>query len=210
MNNIADVPLVDRSVGGRHGGGASLTAYGKRLMVVYREIEHEYQQAIGELLSGRPGVTDVTDARRLRSLSHRMSIHTSARNQFAGPITGLSEDGINTEVRMTIDGDAELTATVTSESAENLGLAIGREVHALIKASSVIITTDEAMRSTARNQLWGETARISHGCVNSEVTIGLQGGRSLTAMISHERASSLELAVGKRACGMLSLQVYFT
>ncbi|HNO89171.1 MAG TPA: winged helix-turn-helix domain-containing protein, partial [Rhodocyclaceae bacterium] len=34
MNNLAEEPLVERSVGGKHGGGTSLTEYGQRVIAL--------------------------------------------------------------------------------------------------------------------------------------------------------------------------------
>ena len=36
MNNLAGAPLVERSVGGRGGGGAMLTARGRKLVATFR------------------------------------------------------------------------------------------------------------------------------------------------------------------------------
>jgi molybdate transport system regulatory protein len=46
MNNLAPEPIVLRSVGGRHGGGTALTAFGRRLVAFYRALEQEYQGAL--------------------------------------------------------------------------------------------------------------------------------------------------------------------
>ena len=39
LNNLAERPLVERSVGGKGGGGARLTAEGERLLALYRRLE---------------------------------------------------------------------------------------------------------------------------------------------------------------------------
>ena len=41
MNNLADSPLVESAVGGRHGGGTHLTDFGHRLITLYRAVEEE-------------------------------------------------------------------------------------------------------------------------------------------------------------------------
>lgn len=201
MNNVAEETLVQRSVGGRHGGGTQLTEYGRRLVAMYRAVEHEYQGAL-ERLAERLGDAGATDIDHFQALLRRMSMHTSARNQFAGPVSGLREGEVSFEVMLRLDAEHELSAIITRESAENLGLAIGREVHAFVKASAVILMTDRKVRTTARNQLWGEVSRIHDGPVNSEVTIALPGGRTVTAIITHDSVGSLGLAVGKPACAV--------
>ena len=49
MNNLADHPLVIRSTGGRHGGGTLLTDYGRKVVVLYRALEAEYQAALDRM-----------------------------------------------------------------------------------------------------------------------------------------------------------------
>lgn len=127
---------------------------------------------------------------------------TSARNQFSGAVTGLGEGSVNVEVRIRLDEHNELVATVTKESAELLDLRPGREVCALIKASSVFLATGDAARTTARNQLWGEVCRIHEGPVNAEVVLSLASGRYVTAVVTHDSLADLQLVPGKAACAV--------
>ena len=203
MNNLAEEALVERSVGGKHGGGTQLTDYGRRLVAMYRAVEVEYQGVL-DRLAERLNDGQTVDMAQFQSLMHRMSMRTSARNQFAGPVVALREGAVSFEVSLRLDAQHELWATITRESAENLALTIGRDVHAFIKASSVVLSTDSTVRSTARNQLWGEVTVIHEGAVNSEVTITLPGGRSVTATITCDSVSRLGLAVGLRACALFN------
>ena len=201
MNNVAEETLVQRSVGGRHGGGTQLTDYGRRLVAMYRAVEQEYQGAL-ERLAERVGDAGAADIDHFQALLRRMSMRTSARNQFAGPVSGLREGEVGFEVMLRLDAEHEVSAIITRESAESLALAIGREVHAFVKASAVSLMTDPNIRSTARNQLWGEVSRIDDGSVNSEVTITLPGGRTVTAVVSRDSVASLGLVVGRAACAV--------
>jgi len=79
-------------------------------------------------------------------------------------------------------------------------LAIGSEVIALIKASSLLLLTDETLRISARNRLWGTVQRIVDGPVNASVTLDLGNGRTATAVVTRESVESLRLTVGSRAC----------
>lgn len=62
----------------------------------------------------------------------------SARNQLIGKITGIKNGPVSTEVVLDINGQS-ITGSITSGSAESLGLKVGNEAIAIIKASSVII-----------------------------------------------------------------------
>lgn len=201
MNNLADHPLVIRSAGGRHGGGTALTDYGRKVVALYRALEAEYQAALDRLAASMSDDT-AGDFRQFRQLLKRMAMKTSARNQFSGNITGLREGDVDFEVRLKLDSDNELVAVITRESAENLSLQIGMEISALVKSSSVLLLTDAKVKTTARNQLWGEITRIHDGPVNAEVTLVMPGGKSICAVVTHGSVESLGLAVGARACAV--------
>lgn len=199
MNNLADAPLVERSTGGKAGGGTRLTDHGRRVIALYRAVQAEHQTALDRLaktFASEP----VGDVHAFQRLLRRMSVRSSARNQFVGTVSGLRDGAVDFEVRVRIDEHLELAAVVTRESAEQLGLAIGSEVIALVKASSLLLIVDEAMRISARNRLWGEVQRIVDGPVNAEVTLDLGRGRSAVAVVTRESVESLGLAVGVRAC----------
>ena len=205
MNNLADQPLVQRSAGGPAGGGTVLTEHGRRVVAMYRAVEGEYQAAL-DRLAGQFADTPGGDVKAFQRLLRHMAVRTSARNQFAGTVSGLHEGVVDVEVVVRLDDrlddrqGLELAAVVTRTSAENLQLAIGREVIVLVKSSSVRLLTDERLRISARNRLWGTVSRIVDGPVNAEVTLDLGGGRSATAVITGDSVKALGLAVGVRAC----------
>ena len=66
----------------------------------------------------------------------------SARNMLKGKVVQIKPGAVNTEVIVEIPGGAQIVAIITKESAENLGLAVGKPVYAVIKASSVMIGID--------------------------------------------------------------------
>lgn len=201
MNNLADQPLVVRSTGGKNGGGTQLTEHGRKTVALYRALEAEYQAALDRLTASmNDGLAG--DFAQFRQLLRRMSMKTSARNQFAGQIVGLREGHVDFEVRLRLDADNELVAVITRDSAETLGLAIGMEISALVKSSSMLLLTDRNLRTTARNHLWGEVTRIDDGPVNAEVTLALPGGRSVCAVVTHDSMEKLGLAVGQPACAV--------
>ena len=201
MNNLADQPLVVRSTGGKHGGGTRLTDYGLKVIALYRALEAEYQSALDRLTASMNN-DQTSDFKQFRQLLKRMSMKTSARNQFAGTVCGLREGDVDFEVRLKLDSDNELVAIITRESAETLNLQIGMEISALVKSSSVLLLTDRNVRTTARNHLWGEVTRIFDGPVNSEVTLTMPGGKSVCAVVTHDSVEKLGLAVGEQACAV--------
>jgi len=201
MNNLAEQPLVLRSTGGKHGGGTQLTAQGRKVIALYRALEAEYQAALDRLTASM-NEGQASDFQQFSRLLKRMSMKTSARNQFAGQIIALREGHVDFEVRLKLDDDNEIVAVITRESAENLDLSIGMEISALVKSSSVLLLNDPAVRTTARNHLWGEITRIHDGPVNAEITLAMASGKTVCAVVTHDSVEKLGLAVGEQACAV--------
>ncbi|XFA73418.1 TOBE domain-containing protein [Thermosynechococcaceae cyanobacterium Okahandja] len=66
----------------------------------------------------------------------------SARNTLKGSVKAVNSGTINTEVVVEVAPGVEVVAVITKASAESLGLAEGKEVYAVIKASQVLLATD--------------------------------------------------------------------
>ena len=201
MNTLSDRPLVNRATGGRHGGGTQLTDYGRKVVAMYRALEAEYQAALDRLTQSMND-GQASDFQQFRQLLKRLSMKTSARNQFAGHIVGLREGHVDFEVRLKLDDDNEIVAVITRDSAANLGLGIGMEINALVKSSSVLLLNDPSVKTTARNHLWGEITRIHEGPVNAELTLTMKSGKSVCAVVTHDSVGRLGLAVGEQACAV--------
>lgn len=52
------------------------------------------------------------------------------------------------------------------------------------------------MNISARNVLKGKVDKLTHGAVNSEVVIALQGGTEIVSVITKQSAEDLALSVG--------------
>ncbi len=66
----------------------------------------------------------------------------SARNVLKGKVKEIKVGAVNTEVVLKLGSGAEVVSIITKESAEKLGLAVGKEAYAVIKASNVMIAVD--------------------------------------------------------------------
>ncbi|MDD4803393.1 MAG: molybdopterin-binding protein [Syntrophomonas sp.] len=66
----------------------------------------------------------------------------SARNQLKGNVKSITPGSVNTEVVIELPGGTEVVSIITKASAESMGLAVGKEVYAVIKASSVMVSVD--------------------------------------------------------------------
>ena len=63
----------------------------------------------------------------------------SARNQLKGKVTGVELGSVMANIKIEISEPDVITAVITKESAEKLGLTEGADVCALIKSTEVII-----------------------------------------------------------------------
>jgi molybdopterin-binding protein len=66
----------------------------------------------------------------------------SARNTLKGIVKSVVTGAVNDEVTIEVAPGVEVTAIITKASAENLGVATGKTVYALIKSSDVMIAVD--------------------------------------------------------------------
>jgi molybdopterin-binding protein len=66
----------------------------------------------------------------------------SARNILKGKVTGITKGAVIAEIQVDIGGGNTITSTITVNSAERLGLAVGKEASVVIKASEVILAVD--------------------------------------------------------------------
>ena len=66
----------------------------------------------------------------------------SARNVMKGKVKNVKEGMVTTEVIIELPGGLEIVSVITKESAQNLGLSNGKDVHAVIKASNVMVAVE--------------------------------------------------------------------
>ncbi|MCF7986453.1 MAG: TOBE domain-containing protein [Methylovulum sp.] len=196
-NNLSPKLLVSTAVGGHVGGGTRLTPTGKAILELFLHIQEEHMQFLEQINQRLASNQDVL------FLLKRLFVRASARNQFFGKVTHVVMDSVCATVVMHLKGGQPLVATVSREAIEQLNIKIGGEVIALIKAPQITLITDcENYRFSARNQLQGNVTRIQKGGVNSEVSIELSGGDTLTSTITNESLESLHLSIGATATAL--------
>lgn len=199
MNNLAGEPLVARSTGGKGGGGTTLTPRATSLIAAFRTIEREHRRFI-EAASAAVAGFDVDWA-----LIGRIGMKTSARNQLFGKVASIVRGTVNDEVTLTLPGGQPIVTVLTHESADALGLQVGANACALVKASWVVLAVDDGepeLKVSARNQLRGSVETVAAGAVNSEVTLALDGGGTLTAVVTNDSVEALQLDAGERAIAL--------
>ncbi|AVE05822.1 molybdenum-dependent transcriptional regulator [Pseudomonas palleroniana] len=172
LNNLAQKPLVERSVGGKGGGGAKLTAEGERVLRLYQRLQALQAEVLGS-------DEDASDF----NLLGRLMLRTSARNQLHGQVIAIEQHGRNDTIRLQLAAGLNIDAQITHDSTRRLELAVGVEVVALIKAGWLEVLAI------------GQAATPGHNCMSgiidtilaaddgpSEVRITLPNGLVLCAL----------------------------
>ncbi|GGW11371.1 TOBE domain-containing protein [Streptomyces capoamus] len=126
----------------------------------------------------------------------------SIRNQLPGTVTEVHPGQVMAVVKLRLDGGQDLTAAITRESAEDLALAPGSAVRALVKSTEVSLATQRVEGLSIRNQLPGAVVGLTTGAAMACVRISLPGGE-LTAAITEDAATDLGLFVGSDVIALI-------
>jgi molybdate transport system regulatory protein len=197
INNLSEKPLFVRMAGGKAGGGTRLTDEGQEVIRKFRVIQEEHDKFLSNITK------KIGSANELYKFIKRISMKVSARNIFACTISGLTKGAVNSEVILTMKGGDELVSVITNESVENLGLHVGTDAYALIKASAILIAKDlEETRLSTRNILKGKIIKLIEGAVNTEVILELSGGNTISAIITNASSESLSLRESDPVCAI--------
>ncbi len=128
----------------------------------------------------------------------------SARNVFKGKVTSVKDGAVNAEVELTLAGGDKIVAIITEGSVKDLGVAVGQEAVAYVKAPWVMLLAGpQSVRFSARNQLAGKVSIVHKGAVNSEVGITLVGGTTVFAVVTNEAVLELGLKEGVEATALI-------
>ena len=186
LNNLAQKPLVERSVGGKGGGGARLSAEGERVLRLYQRLQTLQAQVL-------EAAEDASDF----NLLGRLMLRTSARNQLHGQVIAMDSHGRNDRVRLELAGGLTLDAQITHDSTLRLELEIGTEVVALIKAGWLELIAADQAPVPGFNCFGGPVEAVLDAEDGpSEVRIALPNGLVLCALAAPEQLKALGAGEG--------------
>ena len=66
----------------------------------------------------------------------------SARNVLKATVVSINDGAVNSEVVVKLAGGEQIVSVVTKSSVHHLGLAQGKEVYVVVKASNVMLAID--------------------------------------------------------------------
>ncbi len=123
IEKLLKEPVIDTFKGGKSGGGgAKLTALGEQLLDEYKRLE----SYLGEVLA---------DAEYWKAVD----LEVSARNRLKGMVKAVEKDDVVAKVKIEIAVPTVVTALISREAVEDLGIKVGDSVEAVIKAADVMI-----------------------------------------------------------------------
>jgi molybdopterin-binding protein len=66
----------------------------------------------------------------------------SARNQIRGKIVEVKKGATTAHIRIEVAAGLTITSSITNEAVDELGLKVGEQASAIIKASDVMVAVD--------------------------------------------------------------------
>lgn len=186
VNNLLPHPALVGRTGGAGGGGAELTEEGRKLILAFRRLEEKWSRVSAALL-------EEGDDIHPDLLLWGIAMKTSARNAFRARVTEVRREAVSVVVGLEVAGGHRVSAIITNDSADDLGLVPGREVVALIKASFVTLVSG----SPGVNCFAGTVIKRVDGEANAEIVLDIGQGKTMTAVV--DKAEDVEVGTRIRA-----------
>ncbi|MDD5156933.1 TOBE domain-containing protein [Sulfurimonas sp.] len=196
MNALADQPLIERMTGGKGGGGTKLTLYAHELIATFYRLNELHHQFIDRFSEAGD------NPEHLAQILSRTFLTTSARNQLPCSLQNIQLNGLYSTLTLSLNGTDTLLSTITTKSVENMGLAVGCTLYAIIKSSDITVVSSQSNLDDTNNILYGTIESINGVEKNREIILRLKGGTQLVAL--ERQPSVCDLKVGSQACAIIS------
>lgn len=121
--------LVETKVGGKTGGGATLTEDGSHLLKEFRKT----RKLLFNILDDKEAWEDI---------GYRLS----ARNRLRAKVVEVKQGAVTSQVKMRLVSANTLTSIITNEAVEDLSLEEGDEVEAIVKSTDVLVAKGRTYR----------------------------------------------------------------
>ncbi|MBN2895516.1 MAG: TOBE domain-containing protein [Campylobacterales bacterium] len=191
MNRLADHPIIEKSTGGKGGGGSVLTAHAHELIETFRRFEELHRQFIERFAEAGD------DPQRLARILSRTFLTTSARNQLHAKVESIEIHGLRGMIELRLTCNALIRADITLASIHSMGLTVGSDAYAIIKSSDVILS--KSAGALTCNVFEGTIASIERCDESAEVVLSIGEGVNIVGA-----TKALEgLAVGMSAYALI-------
>ncbi len=129
-------------------------------------------------------------------------MNLSIRNQIPGTVTAVTPGEVMAIVKVRLAGGQDVTAAITAEAVDELDLAPGAAVYALVKSTEVALATAALEGVSIRNQLPGTVDGVTTGGAMASVKVTVVGG-ALTAAITRDAVEDLRLTPGSSVVALI-------
>ena len=126
----------------------------------------------------------------------------SARNKIKGKVVEVKPGVVNGIVKIDAGSGVSITASITMDSINSLGLVPGKDCYAVVKASEVMVALNE-VRLSARNQIKGKITEIEKGAVSAVVKIDGPADIKLCSVITMDSVTALNLNAGNEVVAVV-------
>ncbi|UKY48452.1 TOBE domain-containing protein [Streptomyces inhibens] len=126
----------------------------------------------------------------------------SIRNQIPGTVVSVTPGEVMATVKVRLTSGQEITAAITLEAVNELGIEEGFEVRTLIKSTEVALATGTVDGLSIRNQIPGTVTDIATGGAMAGVKVAVAGGE-LTAAITKDAVEDLGLTTGSEVTALI-------
>ncbi len=203
INNLLPRPAFVTRTGGSRGGGAEVTGEGRRLILAFRRLEEKLGRISTAIAA--EGLEHDQDL-----LFWGIGLKLSVRNALFCKIVKITPASINVEVKLEVSPGVIISTVVTNASVNELGLAPGRWCVAMVNASSVMLAQMGAAPCiSARNKIAGTVVRRTDDGADSEVTIDIGGGKTITAVVTREGAGEAGATPGAQVLAIFKTSHVF-
>jgi molybdate transport system regulatory protein len=208
MNNLADEPIITRTIGGKGGGGTILTPYAHKLIATYNRFNELHRQFIDRFAEAGD------NPEKLARILSRTFLTTSARNQLPSQISKIELHELNAKLNLSLCGGGMITSNITAKSAQNMGLVEGSDIYAIIKSSDITLKKELPVTHSKNPFSLPLTAHadinILEGVVNSvenseeSIEIGFYLNENTTLVALLNKSSNDTFKVGEKAYALIS------
>ena len=196
MNRLSERPIIERTTGGKGGGGTVLTPYAYELIATFKRFNELHRQFIDRFAEAG------NDPERLARILSRTFLTTSARNQLPCTVSGIESAGLNTLLTLALEGGDVLHSIITEKSVRSMGLELGAEAYAIIKSSDVRFVAHKPNNDGENNLIPGTVEAMESAGDDVEISLRLNGGALLVALLSLSDADGL--SIGSKAYALIS------
>ncbi len=176
MNNLSPKPIVYREIGGRDGGGTTITTYGLKLLENYALLKEEHTRflsRLSELMDIQSGAFNTIG---------RLSMQISARNQIQAKVISIESKEINSKIHLSLKSGQTLMAVITKEAVENLHIEKGQTIVAIFKSNAVLLSNLKNKES-GENSIVGVVDKIDVDIKNAKVLVDIGSHNKIVSVI---------------------------